>query len=145
MLLAIAVLCTPASPEPLKRIGDRGAMLYLLHCSGCHGRTGRGVPASGVPRFDCLFLNILHHPEGKKYAVNVAGVRNADLSDAEISEVMNHLANAFCTPPRSSEPAVFWPELIAELRDEGLDAVQLRKRIEMDLKATGLDYPAYPW
>ena len=146
VVLAIsAILCVGASSEPLKQLPGQGASLYLLHCSGCHGRNGQGAPDSGVPRFDCRFMNILHHAEGKRYAVNVAGVRNAGLSDAEVSEVLNHLTTAFCASPNLSGAVMFSPDLIANLRDKDLDTVQLRKRIETDLKARGLDYPYYPW
>jgi mono/diheme cytochrome c family protein len=60
--------------------------LFVLHCSGCHGRDGAG--ATDVPDMRQLgrFLQL---DGGREFIVKVPGVMNAGLSDAQIADVTN--------------------------------------------------------
>ncbi len=60
--------------------------LFVLHCSGCHGRDGAG--ATDVPDMRQLgwFLRL---DGGREFIVKVPGVMNAGLSDAQIADVTN--------------------------------------------------------
>jgi mono/diheme cytochrome c family protein len=60
--------------------------LFVLHCSGCHGRDGAG--ATDVPDMRQLgqFLRL---DGGREFIVKVPGVMNAGLSDGQIADVTN--------------------------------------------------------
>jgi mono/diheme cytochrome c family protein len=66
---------------------------YVLHCSGCHGRDGTGIPDL-VPSLREL-AGLLDHDEGRAYLVRVPGVAQAPLPDRELAALLNWVMEQF--------------------------------------------------
>lgn len=82
---------------------------------GCHGEEGE-LESDGMPRlagFVGYFLNI---KEGREYLIQVPGVANSPLNDAEISELLNYMINQFSglSMPQTFKP--FTEEEVSEYR-----------------------------
>ncbi|MET3604484.1 hypothetical protein ABIC99_002300 [Sphaerotilus sulfidivorans] len=58
---------------------------------GCHLADGRGAPEQGVPSMRGLAGRLLTLPGGREYLVQVPGVMNSGLSDADTARLMNWL------------------------------------------------------
>ena len=56
---------------------------------GCHLADGRGAPEQGVPSMRGLAGRLLTLPGGREYLVQVPGVMNSGLSDADTARLMN--------------------------------------------------------
>lgn len=91
----------PGAPSVAPTSSARG--LFVLHCSGCHGRDGAG--AIDVPDMHQLgqFLRL---DGGREFIVKVPGVMNAGLSDAQIADVTNWVLANFAqqTLPAGHRP-----------------------------------------
>ena len=88
---------------------------YLLHCAGCHGADGGGVPSVGVPPLDCATSALAQHAEGRAYLVQVPGVAQSALGDAELAALLTWVVEHFGGQPRV--PA-FSRDEVARLRVE---------------------------
>lgn len=86
---------------------------YLLHCSGCHGPDGRGVPGV-VPSLHGLGW-LLGAPGGRDYLVRVPGVAQAPLSDERLARLLAWVLDRW-----SDAQANLSAEEIARLRREPL-------------------------
>jgi len=98
---------------------------YLLHCSGCHGVDGRGVPGT-TPNLHEL-APLLAREGGRAYLSSVPGVAQASLSDVELARLLNWLLLEFSgvspTPP-------YAPEEVAEFRADPIrDTVAARAQL----------------
>jgi mono/diheme cytochrome c family protein len=69
--------------------------LYVLHCAGCHGMDASGVPGQGVPSMRGNLGLFMRLPEGRAFLLQVPGVNNAGLTDAQIADVTNWMVQAF--------------------------------------------------
>lgn len=142
--VAAIFLATAALSRPAYGAADHSARwLYVLHCSGCHGQSGHGDPAAGIPEFNNSIGNILRHEDGKRYVVNVAGVRNAGLSDDEVARVLNYILSRWGSGD-DADSAFTGPE-VGKLKSNEIDIVSTRKKIENYLSGKGLHYSTYPW
>jgi hypothetical protein len=99
-----ALLLAAAAPAAEAASAGTPRLDYLLHCSGCHGPTGAGVPSRGIPRLRGEVAKFLWVPEGRDYLVQVPGVRNADLDDAEIARLLDWLPPMPWTPSTGRPP-----------------------------------------
>lgn len=61
--------------------------LYALHCMGCHQRHGEGHGT--VPQLQGFVGNFLKVPGGREFLVQVPGVAQSGMTDAEIAAVLN--------------------------------------------------------
>ena len=97
-----------ASAEPL-------STLYTLHCSGCHGQTGHGVPAAGIPDLADSGA-YLGSPAGRAYLVQVPGVAQSRLDDATAAAMLNYILARFSAGgmPKGAPP--FTAGEVAKLR-----------------------------
>jgi len=117
--------------------------LYTLHCSGCHGASGHGVPSAGIP--DLAYAGAyLRVPQGRAYLVQVPGISQSRLDDATAAQMLNYVLARFS---RSNLPPDFVPYNegeIANLRaNAASDAETQRDIILADLKKLGRLPPAY--
>jgi mono/diheme cytochrome c family protein len=103
------VLARPDAPVVAVTSSARAS--YVLHCSGCHGLDGAGLPASYVPGLKRLgdFLRV---PGGRDFVVKVPGVMNSGLDDAQIADMTNWL---LATIARDSAPGNQRPYDAAEV------------------------------
>jgi mono/diheme cytochrome c family protein len=96
---------TPRSPDALdrertslmKRLKDpptdTAEHLYMLNCWGCHRPHGEGIPGTAPPlRGAADFLRV---PGGRQYLIEVPGVAQSALDDAQVAAVMNWIIESF--------------------------------------------------
>ena len=95
---------------------ERAQLQYLQHCSGCHLVDGSGSPSKGVPSMRGALGQFLRVPGGREFIVQVPGVMNSALRDADIANLMNWLLPAVSseTLPAGFQP--YTPQEIARLR-----------------------------
>jgi cytochrome c553 len=95
-LLLIAALALSGSAHAGGE--DRPRLQYVQFCSGCHLPDGSGSPAFGVPSMRGLLGQFLQVPGGREFIVQVPGVMNSALSDADIANLMNWLLPVVSAP-----------------------------------------------
>ncbi|MGY0196783.1 c-type cytochrome [Leptothrix sp. BB-4] len=113
--------------------------LFVVHCAGCHGMDGSGHPDQGVPDMRGAVGLFQHLPEGRGFLVQVPGVNNAGLSDAQIAAVTTWLVGQFSatTTPPGWRP--YTAEEVARWRSQRpVDVAARRADIIQRLKAQGL-------
>jgi len=91
--LAIAALGLAAAGADPVGAQPPAAEAYLLHCSGCHGAEGRGVPGTVPSLHDLGWL--LERPEGRAYLASVPGVAQAPLDDAALAALLDWTLQRF--------------------------------------------------
>lgn len=127
----------PAPTDPGK--------LYVLHCAGCHRMSGEGVPSAGVPGFRERIGHFLRLPQARAFLVQVPGVNNSGLDDAQIAAVTNWTLEHF--GGRSLPAAGFEPltaqEVARHRARRPVDVPAYRRRLAASLRAVGygIDYP----
>jgi mono/diheme cytochrome c family protein len=110
--------------------------LFIHHCIGCHAIDGSGAPEVGVPSMNGLLGKFLQIPGGREYIVQVPGVMNSPLNDAEVARLMNWLVFAMGPKPNRD----FSPYETSEIKSlrqnipENIGAVRAKliKLIETD-------------
>lgn len=84
--LLMLASATTASAEPPEK-------LYMLNCWGCHRPHGEGIPGTAPPlRGAADFLRV---PGGRQYLIEVPGVAQSALDDADVAAVMNWIIESF--------------------------------------------------
>jgi cytochrome c553 len=115
---------------------------YILYCMGCHGDQGQGVPGKVPPLAGSLAL-FMRSAAGRDYLLRVPGAANSALTDAQLTAVLNWLAESF--PPAGATapgPAPFTVAEVAKARRLPLANVQdTRREVVRALAASG---PAPP-
>lgn len=146
-LISLSSIFLPLSitGSALSEAARQGRVDYVRLCSGCHGLDGQGAPKAGVPELDCRFLNILRHKDGKRYVLNVAGVRNSHLSRTRVLDIYRYVTESFCKAGITATDIKFSVEDERLLDDPDIDIVGLRRNITQYLSEKGLDSPSYPW
>jgi mono/diheme cytochrome c family protein len=112
--------------------------LYTLHCSGCHGAGGHGVPARGIPDLkDAGSYVVL--PEGRAYLVQVPGISQSRLDDAAAARMLNYVLGRFSAADLPGGFVPYSTGEVAKLRaaDRASDAETRRARILAGLRALG--------
>lgn len=125
LLLWIPCLAGALSPEKL----------YALHCMGCHGPQGEGIPGR-VPPLKNFAGYFAYLPEGRAFLIRVPGVANAPLSDEEVAQVTNWLLQTFSSKELPLNFKPFTSEEVRQYRAKPLDNVtQVREVLLRKLKA----------
>jgi hypothetical protein len=69
------------------------SQLYMLNCWGCHRPNGEGIPGTAPPLQGAAdFLKV---KGGRQYLIEVPGVSQSALSNAQVAEVMNWIMRTF--------------------------------------------------
>jgi mono/diheme cytochrome c family protein len=84
---------------------------YALNCQGCHRADGAGTGTT-VPPLAGSVARFLSVPGGREYLIQVPGVAQAPLDDAELAGVLNWMVERF---DRAHVPAGFAPYTAAEV------------------------------
>jgi mono/diheme cytochrome c family protein len=113
-LLLIAALALSGSAHAGGE--DRPRLQYVQFCSGCHLPDGSGSPAFGVPSMRGLLGQFLQVPGGREFIVQVPGVMNSALSDADIANLMNWLLPVVSAPTLPAKFQPYTAQEIARLR-----------------------------
>jgi hypothetical protein len=91
---------------------------YRLYCMGCHVPDGSGLEGK-VPSMRGTLVPLSMRPEGRRFLVQVPGVAQSPLSNAEVAELLNWMiANLADNPPAEHEVAAFTEEEVARYRAE---------------------------
>jgi mono/diheme cytochrome c family protein len=96
--------------------------LYMLNCWGCHLPKGEGIPGTAPPLRDAA--DFLRVRGGREYLIEVPGVSQSRLSNAQVAEVMNWMLNSFS---KDRMPPDFRPYTDAEI-------AQFRSTRMLDIK-----------
>jgi mono/diheme cytochrome c family protein len=103
--------------------------LYDLHCSGCHKQDGSGQGVF-VPRLKDEMAVLLRKPGGREYMLQVPGVSQSSLSDADVAKVMNWALSRFDAEHLPSDFKPFTAAEVARFRHAPLsDATRVRAQI----------------
>lgn len=70
------------------------AVLYVLHCQGCHGPDGEEIPGR-VPALAGSMARFLSVPGGREFLARVPGVAQAPLSDADVARLLDWMLRRF--------------------------------------------------
>jgi hypothetical protein len=117
--------------------------LYMLHCSGCHGAAGHGVPAAGIPDLhDAGSYVVL--PQGRAYLAQVPGISQSRLDNETAARMLNWALYRFSA---ASLPPAFVPYTAAEIgrlrTDKASDAETRRAAILAALRNQNRLPPTY--
>jgi hypothetical protein len=104
-VLAFFLLASPATAEPSL------LSTYTLHCSGCHGTQGAGVPERGIPNLADAGL-YADTPEGRAYLAQVPGISQSRLDNETAARMLNYVLRRFSA---GNLPAGFRPYTGAEV------------------------------
>ncbi|HVW67500.1 MAG TPA: cytochrome c [Steroidobacteraceae bacterium] len=134
--LAVAAACGSAA------YADDPGQNYILYCMGCHGEHAEGVPGK-VPPLANTIGRFMRTPEGRNYLLRVPGAANSVLSDAQLTAVLNWLAQTYDrTSLANGDVRLFTTAEVTSQRHSPLASVlATRNQVIHDLAATG---PAPP-
>ena len=114
---------------------------YMLYCQGCHGDQAQGVPGKVPPLARSLAL-FMRSAAGRDYLLRVPGAANSALTDAQLTAVLNWLAESF-PPAGATAPEPFTVAELAKVRRLPLANVQqTRREVVRALAANGPAPPA---
>jgi len=109
---------------------------YILYCRGCHGATAQGVPGK-IPPLAGALARFMRTSAGRNYVLRVPGAANSALSDAQLAEVLNWLAEHYRAAD-DARPEPFTALEVAQVRHTPLADVQAtRREVVRALAATG--------
>jgi hypothetical protein len=119
------------------------ATVYTLHCSGCHGTSGHGVPSAGIPdlSYAAAYLAV---PQGRAYLIQVPGISQSRLDDATAAAMLNYVLARFSAADMPQDFAPYSGSEIHRLRtDAASDAETQRRDILAGLQKIGRLPAAY--
>jgi mono/diheme cytochrome c family protein len=91
------------------------AIEYRLHCSGCHGAEGHGLPANGIPDL-AEAGRWADTPAGRAYLVQVPGISASTMDDAMAARLLNFTLQTFSQALLPANFQAFTPEEVAKNR-----------------------------
>lgn len=110
---------------------------YVLHCAGCHGLDGSGLPQSYVPGLQRLgdFLRV---PGGRDFVIKVPGVMGSGLDDAQVAAVTNWVLGSIAQASVPPEHVPYDAAEVARARAAPLaDVMAERHRLQGEAKRQG--------
>ena len=110
--LAFTLSVIAAAPGSADRPTEEA---YVLHCSGCHGVDGAGVPGM-VPSLRSL-AGLLNEEGGRAYLARVPGVAQAPIEDRELADLLNWVMRELSS---SRNFEAYTPDEIARGRSQPL-------------------------
>ncbi len=110
LLAALLAGAAIAGALALPAQAESPSNLYLLNCWGCHGAHGEGIAGTAPPLAGVA--DFLRARGGREYLIEVPGVSESALNDAQIALVMNWIMD---TMNRGRPPADFAPYTAEEI------------------------------
>ena len=112
--------------------------VYTLHCSGCHGPRGQGVPEVGIP--DLNDAGLFARTElGREYLIQVPGLAQSRLDNATAARLLNWMLMEFSADRLPADFSPYTAEEVARFRaDKASDAEARRAAILAQMSARGL-------
>lgn len=111
-LVTIAAALAVILVAPIAARAESPAEMYTLNCWGCHGAGANGISGT-VPRLAGSMGYFPRIPEGRAYLVEVPGVANSALDDAQTAMVLNWMLATFS---QAELPPDFKPYTAAEVK-----------------------------
>jgi mono/diheme cytochrome c family protein len=133
--IASAALLIIASASHLSiALAETPEQLYMLNCWGCHRPHGEGIPGTAPPlRGAADFLRV---PGGRDYLIEVPGVAQSALDDAQVAAVMNWIIESFSADRITDGFAPYTREEVAKIRATRLmDLKQARSSLMSEMAA----------
>jgi mono/diheme cytochrome c family protein len=128
----------PRADAPAVATTTHARASYVLHCAGCHGMNGGGIPEHYVPGLQRLgdFLRV---PGGRDYVVKVPGVMGSGLSDVQVAELTNWLLATIAKDSVPPGHAPYDGAEVARARAAPLiDVSAERSRLQQQARQQGL-------
>lgn len=108
---------------------------YMLQCMGCHAPNGEGEPGR-VPSLRETLGPFASTPEGRRFTLQVPGVAQSTLSDAELADLLNWMIRTLGTTPPAREVVPYTAAEVARYRHTPLVNVRAaRERLIAQLSA----------
>jgi len=114
---------------------------YTLFCMGCHGAQARGVPGK-VPPLAGALSRFMRTPQGRDYVLRVPGAANSALSDAQLTAVLNWLAERDAAAGEAAVAPFTLAEVTRVRRTPLADVPGTRRAVIRGLTAAGGAAPA---
>ena len=113
-------------------------VLYTLHCSGCHGEDGRGVPERGIP--DLINAgSYVTVAIGRRYLIEVPGVSQSVLSNSQAADMLNYILARFSVDQLPKPFSPYTVDEVARFRsNKASDAPTRREAILAQLRRSEL-------
>ncbi len=128
-ILGLSAAEARAEPDPYT--------LYALRCMGCHQHDGAGMRT--VPKLRDFVGNFLRVPGGREFLVQVPGVAQSSLSDAEVAAVLNWLLTAYSPDQLPEDFQPYSGDEVARYRPGRLvDVDPVRARLIADMRARNI-------
>ncbi len=126
-LAALSVLGPLLAPAP--GLASNSHTEYMLDCMGCHQADGSGVPGK-VPDMRLTLGPFSRTAAGRRYLIEVPGVAQAPLSNAELAELLNWLVRDQGGATRSQHFIPFTAEEVGAYRKTPLvEVAAVRRRL----------------
>jgi hypothetical protein len=90
---------------------------YRLYCMGCHVDDGSGLEGK-VPSMRGTLVPLSMRPEGRRFLVQVPGVAQSPLTNAEVAALLNWMIVNLADKPADREVAAFTESEVARYRGE---------------------------
>ncbi len=136
-LTCFAAVCAAVLAAGAARAEPSLLASYTLHCSGCHGTLGAGVPEKGIPNLADAGL-YAGTPAGRTYLAQVPGISQSRLDDETAARMLNYVLRRFSA---ANLPADFRPYTAAEVAvlraHKASDAVRRRQAILAEMATPG--------
>jgi mono/diheme cytochrome c family protein len=129
LVILMSAAAQAEEPHPENFLSEEPEVAYWLHCAGCHGLEGRGIPPE-VPSLINEPGRIESMPGGREYLLRVPGVSQAGLDDENLAAVMNYMMYEFNSATLAADFAAFSAAEVAQHRAQVLQD-PLRRRSEI--------------
>lgn len=112
---------------------------YLQYCSGCHLQDGAGMPSKDIPSMKDKVGRFLEVPGGRNFIVQVPGVMNTPLDDAEVAALMNWILRGMAKSSTPPDTPLYTGEEVKALRaTRPSDIPAARRELVDKLRAKGI-------
>lgn len=123
---------------------ENGKILYVLHCSGCHGLLGSAANIGRIPALSGNVGHFMRLPQSRSLAVQAPGIMNSGLDDRDVAALMNWLVPTFAGDSLAEPFQPFTTDEIARSRaSRPADFFAARRKVATDLKEIGVELPSY--
>jgi mono/diheme cytochrome c family protein len=131
---ALVVALSAAGIAAATRAEPNAYALYALRCMGCHQSDGAGIDT--VPKLRDFVGNFLHVAGGREFLVQVPGVAQSSLTDAEIASVLNWILTEFSNDQLPADFQPYSGDEVARYRPGRLiDVDPVRAQLIADMRA----------
>jgi len=101
---------------------------YVLHCQGCHGADGVSELPGAIPPLQQMGYFLLV-PGGRQYLVQVPGVAQAPIDDAQLAALLNFTVRRYSSATLTKSFRPYTPEEVARERHGVKDIGGARRQL----------------